>query len=83
MNAELIEKINNIDYQLVTHAGEIVIAVSSGYHWTHEGTPEQAARFLAERSRHVLLHVEPVGGNVEQDEIRRMYFEFGGERERR
>lgn len=58
------------------------VKVRDGLFWTHEGTPEQAARFLAERSHHVLLHVEPISdGEATQEEIRRMYFEFGGEAE--
>jgi len=63
---------------------EIQVQVSDGYFWRHKGTPEQAAQFLAERSHHVLLHVEPieVQGNDEQNEIRQLYFELGGEQEK-
>ncbi|MCP4540645.1 MAG: hypothetical protein GY832_26200 [Chloroflexi bacterium] len=58
----------------------IQVQMKDGYYWTHEGTPKQAAQFLAERSHHVLLHVEPISnGDIEQEEIRRLYFEAGGE----
>lgn len=61
---------------------KIVIAVKDGHHWTFEGTAEGAARMLAERSHNVLLHVEPISnGDETQEQIRQMYFEFGGESE--
>lgn len=53
------------------------VKVSDGYYWTLDMTPQNAANYLAERSQHVSLHVEPVAmdGNDTQNEIRRLYFE--------
>jgi len=84
---ELIKKTDDytyeVDRQLALHAAECVVMVSDGCYWALNMTPENAAQFLAERSHHVLLHVEPVEikGDEVQNLIRRLYFESGGEKE--
>ena len=59
---------------------DMVIEVADGFYWRFsDKTPNEAAAYLAERSRHVLLHVEPCGtGEPTQELVRKLYFELGG-----